>query len=185
LKLPLSLGTILSAVSHEIAHAFQEATRKEIIPKSEDLKNDQDWFNVYSSRYSQGRSNFLDAYKSSQLRYRAIPIEQDAWGMQLVAPNELDKVSEQYSSGVLMKEGLGTYADMKKQTVLAKWTRRNLKEDTTPESLVELARKSSFPSFTAQVEAFMSGRDINRVLLEIKKIEEERVKADELLGLSA
>ncbi|MBP6975064.1 MAG: hypothetical protein KBB54_03960 [Candidatus Pacebacteria bacterium] len=180
-----NLNTILSDISHEMAHAFQESIRKGIVPDIDNFKNDQEWFNVYASRYDQGKSKYLDAFKSSRARYLAIPIERDAWAMQLTAYNEIDRASDQYADEVLAQAGLDTYSNIKKQSVLAKWIRRNLKEDTDPDSLVELARRSTFSSFVEQVESFVSGKNMNQIIPAIETIEEKRQKADELLGLAA
>jgi hypothetical protein len=180
----LDLPSMLGDISHEIAHAFQESLEKEIGDPQKDLIDDQKWFKMFSTRHGQ-RTKYTDAYKSSNLRYRAIPKEQDAWGMQLTAPNELNKTLEEYADKLLADEGLGSYSDIKNQSTVSKWVTRNLKETTTPEDLIKEAEKMvHFPDVSSRIINFISGKDREAIIDAIKNAEDDRKKAESLLGIS-
>ncbi|MEI6042272.1 MAG: hypothetical protein WCQ00_01765 [bacterium] len=181
----VDLPTAMSLVSHEISHGFQEFLTKTVVEKMpEDLADDKEWFKVTADRFRH-RSNYTEAYKASQLRYKALPPEKDAWAMQSAAYEELNRVSEQYANQVLMSEGLGSYSDIKKETTVSRWITRNLKEETTPEDLIKEAEKlTHVPEIAAKIVETVSGKDKEAIVEAVRDIDERRKKADLLLGLA-
>jgi hypothetical protein len=181
----LDLPSTLGDISHEMAHGFQESLEKGLGIIEDDLKNDQKWFKMFESRHNQ-KTKYTDAYKSSNVRYRAIPKEQDAWAMQLTAPHELNSVLEEYTDKLLIAEELGSFSDIKNQSTVSKWITRNLKEDTNPEDLIKEAEKMiHFPDVSSRIINFVSGKDRQSIIDSIKVEEEKKEKAYALLGITA
>lgn len=180
-----NLSSALSVLSHEMAHGFQEFIGKQKDGVVEDFSKDREWFAAYQARHKE-KTNYVDAYKASYSRYLAIPVEKDAWEMQLYAPDRLNSVADEYVDRVLAAEGMDSYSEIKRQMVVAKWVTRKLRETTDVDTLLQEARKvaENFPDTAAHIISFILSRNNEDLESGVKDIEEKKRRADELLALS-
>lgn len=178
-----SFTTVISTISHEMAHAFQEYLRKQEHP-DDALQNDRNWLRIYNQRLGE-KTSYTDAYKKSDYRYRIVPSEQDAWSMQLFAPERIDLVANEYANQILKTIGFDSYADFKEQTTISKWLRRKIGESKNINDLQQELENlgKNFSELASRISKIISGKNIDSILVEVEVIEGKIKTANEKLGL--
>lgn len=179
-----SFTTVISTISHEISHAFQEYLRKQ--KESDDiLQNDKNWLSVYNSRLGE-QTSYTDAYKKSDYRYKIAPPEQDAWSMQLFAPDRLNSVVDEYAGSILKTVGFDSYVDFKEKITISKWLHRKIEASKNIDDLHQELEKlgKNFPDLASRISEIILTKDVDSILAEIEIIEDKIKIANEKLNSS-
>ncbi|MFA5986372.1 MAG: hypothetical protein WC819_03430 [Parcubacteria group bacterium] len=171
-----NLKDFLDAIAHEIAHAFQCATVRDM--ESEEIKekiaNDIAWFTLQKRR-SMCRDDSL--FKGSHKRYLSLPSEQDAHGMQGDFSKRSAEVFSAVKNAKLREYDLPDLQTIIRQAGAARWVNNilSLEKDIDGEELMKKAQERLPESGQRLIEKLFGNVTNN----ELKKLGDEFLKTEE------
>lgn len=140
-QLATPLPLLLERVRHEVAHGYQYAGMKELVPKADraELAEDLAWFALAEDQDIARNKN---RYTAVGARYEILPMEQDAFIAQRGGRAAIDRMLNSHRDAILSDAGLSAYEKLDKQAAVARWVKAQISAGTSAsrEEIIQLAQ---------------------------------------------